>query len=94
MNEKKISARGLLLLHIPLAKKKFKKGGRKCTITSMYNQEKNLQPLFTKEISFLYPSDIQRVKLHTDRATSHILKSTTAFLEKMQTNTGIAYIPF
>ncbi|GBL78197.1 hypothetical protein AVEN_42767-1 [Araneus ventricosus] len=36
----------------------------------------------------------QKVKLHQDNATSHTSKSTTAFLEKMKTDTGIVYIPF
>ncbi|GBM86860.1 hypothetical protein AVEN_223908-1 [Araneus ventricosus] len=50
--------------------------------------------MFTEEIPFLYPNDFQRVKFHQDKATNHTSKSTTAFLEKKRTDTGIAFIPF
>ncbi|GBM17952.1 hypothetical protein AVEN_111098-1 [Araneus ventricosus] len=60
------------------------------------NSEGQLVPIspVKEEILFLYPSDFQRVKLHQDKATSCTSKGTTAFLEKMKTDTGIAYIPF
>ncbi|GBL81716.1 hypothetical protein AVEN_93492-1 [Araneus ventricosus] len=49
---------------------------------------------FTEEIPFIYSNGFQRVKLHQDKATTPTSKSTTAFLEKMKTDTGTAYIPF
>ncbi|GBN23068.1 hypothetical protein AVEN_233990-1 [Araneus ventricosus] len=68
--------------------------GKNVQINSTYYQEKVLRPIFTEEIPFFYPNDCQRVKLQQDKTTSHTSKSTTAFLEKMKTDTGIAFIPF
>lgn len=75
-------------------KLKIRRVEKNVKINSSYYQEKVLRPIFTEEIPLLYPNDFQRVKLHQDKATSHTSKTTTAFLEKMKTDTGIAYIPF
>ncbi|GBM27937.1 hypothetical protein AVEN_146159-1 [Araneus ventricosus] len=73
---------------------KNKKSGGNVKIESTYYQEKVLRPIFAEEIPLLYPNDFQRVKLHQDKAPSRTSKSTTAFLVKVETDTGIAYIPF
>ncbi|GBM32550.1 hypothetical protein AVEN_187105-1 [Araneus ventricosus] len=70
------------------------KSGKNIKISSTYYQEKVLSPIFTEEIPFPYPNDFQRVKLHLDKVTSYTSKITTEFLEKMKTDTEIAYIPF
>ncbi|GBO46880.1 hypothetical protein AVEN_39946-1 [Araneus ventricosus] len=75
-------------------KLKIRRVKKSVKINSTYYQEKVLRPIFTEEIPFLYPNDFQRVKLHQDKDASHTSKSTTAFLEKMKTDTGIAHIPF
>ncbi|GBN79439.1 hypothetical protein AVEN_138680-1 [Araneus ventricosus] len=75
-------------------KLKIRRVEKNVKIYSTYYQEKVLRLLFTEELPFIYPNHLQRVKLHQDKATSHTSKSTTAFLEKMKTDTGIAFIPF
>ncbi|GBO29915.1 hypothetical protein AVEN_208472-1 [Araneus ventricosus] len=75
-------------------KLKIRRVKKNVKINSTYYQENFLRPIFTEEIPFLYPNDFQRVKLHQVKATSHTSKRTTAFLEKMTTDTGIAYLAF
>ncbi|GBN30660.1 hypothetical protein AVEN_237540-1 [Araneus ventricosus] len=73
---------------------KNKKSGKNVKINSSYYQEKILRPIFTEEIPFLYPNDFPpRVKLHQDETTSRTSKTTSAFLERMETDAVIAYIP-
>ncbi|GBM55268.1 hypothetical protein AVEN_272339-1 [Araneus ventricosus] len=75
-------------------KLKIRRAEKNVKINSTYYQEKVLRPIFTEEISCLYPNDFQRVKLHQDKATSRTSKSTIAFLEKLKTYIGIAFIHF
>ena len=51
------------------------------TINSKHYQEKILCPIFTEDIPFLYLSGFHRVKFNQNEATSHISKSTIAFIE-------------
>ena len=50
--------------------------------------------MFEDEIPALYGKDIDKVELHTHRASSHTSKSTTACLAKKESETGINCIPF
>ncbi|GFS52829.1 hypothetical protein TNCV_3122281 [Trichonephila clavipes] len=42
----------------------------------------------------LYGKDIDKVKLHMDKAPSNMSKSTAAYLAKKESETGIKCVPF
>ncbi|GFU83229.1 uncharacterized protein TNCV_3738401 [Trichonephila clavipes] len=52
------------------------------------------EPNFEEEIPILYGKDIDYVKPHMDKASSHVSKSTAAYLAKNESGTGIKCILF
>ena len=75
------------------SKLKIKKVSSKAKINSLYYQQNILELLFEEEIPALYGKDIDKVKLHMDKASCHTSTSTTAYLAKKESETGIKCIP-
>ena len=65
----------------------------KVKVNSLYYKNNILKPLFEEEIPALYGKDIDKVELCRDKASSHTSKSTTAYLVKKESKTGIKCIP-
>ncbi|GFU67689.1 hypothetical protein TNCV_4327431 [Trichonephila clavipes] len=63
-------------------------------LQSLAGSKKNiLELIFEEEIPALNGNIIDKVELHMDRASNHMSKSTTAYLAKKESETGIN-IPF
>ncbi|GFU74217.1 transposase [Trichonephila clavipes] len=75
-------------------KLKIKKVSNKSKINSLYYQQNISEPIFVEEIPVLYGNDIYEVELHMDKAFSHTSKSKTAYLAKIDAETGIKCIKF
>jgi hypothetical protein len=63
-------------------------------VNAVYYQERILTPIYTAELPALYGRDALRVRVHQDKASSHTAKSTIAFFQRMEVETGIHTIPF
>lgn len=66
----------------------------KARIQSLYFQKNVLEPIFKKEIPDVYEKDIVKIWLYKDKASSHMRKSTVAYLANKETETEINCIPF
>lgn len=75
-------------------KLKIRKVEKNVKINSDYYQKYVLTPIFKKYIPSLYPNNLQCVKFHQDRASSHTSTSTALFFVKMRNETEIEAIPF
>ncbi|KMQ81781.1 transposase, partial [Lasius niger] len=63
-------------------------------VNPAYYQTEVLTPIFRTEVPALYGRDKNRVWVHQDKASSHTSRSTLAFLENMEQETGVHVIPF
>ena len=66
---------------------------KKAKVNSQYYQDEVLTPIYHTEIPALYGRDKNKVWVHQDKASSHTSRSTLAFLQRMEQETGIHAIP-
>ena len=64
----------------------------KVKICAQYYVEKVLKPLFTVHLLLLYPSDMDKVFFHHNKASSHTANLTTFYLEQLRCEIGISYL--
>ena len=63
-------------------------------ISSDYNIEKILKPLWEKEVPKLYPGECHKEFVHHDATLSHTSIKTRAYTDSLKTNIGIKFIGY
>ena len=61
-------------------------------INAQYYVDYVLKPLFTEYLPRLYPTDMDKVFFHHDKASSHTANYTNEYLEQMKDELGISYL--